>query len=140
MYILDTNVLSELMKPPQLNPSSRVIDWVDACFSTSLYSTAINRAEILDGILRLPSGARRERLYHSFRAIFDQMLGLRVLPFDAGPSDSYAQLSAMAKAKGVTVAMADKLIAAIAHHHGYTIVTRNISDFAYFPIETCNPF
>ena len=91
MIILDTNVVSELMKPA---PATRVLSWVALQDATSLYTTAITEAEILHGVMLLPAGNRRRRLQAAAEAMFSEDFGGRVFSFASEAAHAYASIAA----------------------------------------------
>lgn len=102
MIILDTNVLSELMRP---QPSQAVVAWVDAQPCDDLFISAITMAEILHGIERLPTGKRKDQLHVIAQALFDEDFADRVLPFDAHTAPRYAVWVATSQASGKSVSL-----------------------------------
>ncbi|WP_460118311.1 PIN domain-containing protein [Pseudomonas sp. S2_C03] len=137
MIVLDTNVLSEFMRS---EPDSRVLAWVDEQPAMDLAITAVTVAEILHGIARLPFGKRKQKLEAHAMAMFEEDFVGRILPFDAHAAVEYANLVAVAEAKGRGVLMADAQIAAICRNHGASIATRNVRDFECSGIEVINPW
>jgi hypothetical protein len=126
-YLLDTNILSELMRP---QPDDNVLAWFecqpDAVFAVSV----IARAEILLGIALLPSGRRRDELANAAERMFQEDFSGRSLPFDDRAADEYAALVAARTRSGHPISTEDAQIAAIALIHDQRLVTRNIKDFA----------
>jgi len=137
MIVLDTNVLSELMKS---QPSNSVISWLDNQVVSTLYITAITVAEILYGIARLPEGKRKSALFTAASEMFDQDFGGRILAFDSQAAVLYADLVSSCEASGRQVSMADAQIAAICQLHEANIATRNIKDFEPFNFNVINPW
>ena len=136
-YLLDTNVLSELMKP---TPQMQVRQWVDAQTDESLYISAIAIGELLRGVAKLPDGTRRERT----RAIIEERLiphfAARILPLDHEILATWAALTVMCEQQGRTLPAVDSFIAATAAHHQLTLVTRNTRDFIGTGITLMNPW
>jgi len=99
VIVLDTNVLSELMKP---TPAESVVRWMAAQPTTSLYTTSITRAEILHGIMLLPSGKRRSAFEAAAEAMFKEDFGGRVLPFGSDAAHPYARSAAAPAAPSLT--------------------------------------
>jgi predicted nucleic acid-binding protein len=137
MIILDTNVLSELMKPA---PAPIVIDWIGAQPVTSLYTTSITQAEILHGILLLPPGRRRRGLEAAATAMFAEDFGGRVLGFDADAAPPYARIASDRRRAGRPISHFDAQIAAIARATGAVLATRNLGDFDGCGLSLVDPW
>lgn len=124
--LLDTNVLSELMRP---QPAAAVLAWFErqagACYCVS----AITRAEILLGIALLPAGRRRDALATAAEQMFAEDFAGNCLPFDEACAAEYAVLVAARTRKGLPVSTEDGQIAATALAHGLPLATRNGKDF-----------
>lgn len=137
MFVLDTNVVSELMKP-HVDPN------VDAWFAThardSLYTTTITQAEILYGIAILPDGARQQRLQTLAQLMFQEDFAGKLLPFDPAAASHYATLAAHRRAKGIPISQFDAQIAAICRAHQAALVTRNVDDFVHCDLNIINPW
>lgn len=137
MYVIDTNVLSEVMKD-EAHPA--VATWLRSCPPEAMFTTAISRSEIIYGIRRLPDGAKRYRLDRAAQEMFAQEFNGRVLPFDAQAADIYADLR-IARAKGGRpLATEDGMIAAIAKAQNATVVTRDVTGFEGCGITLINPW
>ena len=136
MIVLDSNVVSELMKP---EPEARVVRFVDAHPPKSVYVTAIAKAEILYGVARLPIGVRRQRLNSKADLAF-AVFADRVLPFTATTASEYAEIASDRAAAGQPISTFDAMIAAICRERGYTLVTRNTKDFADTGFVVVNPW
>jgi predicted nucleic acid-binding protein len=137
MIVLDTNVLSELMR---VEPDARVLAWIDAQAAMDLAVSAITVAEILHGIARLPSGKRKQNLEAQALAMFEEDFAGRIFPFDAHAAVEYATLVSDCESKGRAASMAESQIAAICRSHGVPIVTRNVKDFEFSGVEVINPW
>jgi len=137
MIVLDTNVLSEIMKP---NPDPHVLSWVDSVPALQTAITAVTVAEILYGIGRLPAGARRRKLVTAAETIFDEEFRNRIFVFDADAAVEYATIVVGREAAGRPIPMADAQIAAICRVHKCTLATRNIKDFELTGVTTRNPW
>jgi predicted nucleic acid-binding protein len=137
VILLDTNVLSELIRP---EPDEGVTEWLDSLDSPAVATTAITAAELLYGIARLPAGRRRERLDEAIRGLIEDDLGGRVEPFDAAVATHYAALVSERDRAGRPISMADGQIAAICRKLGATLATRNISDFQDTGIDLLDPW
>ena len=137
MMILDTNVVSELMRA---KPAEIVVEWVASQDSLSLYLSAISEAELRYGIEILPKGQRREGLQVAMEAMFREDFAGRVLPFDSASARAYAVIAASRRASGRPINHADCQIAAIASKHDASIATRDISDFEGCGVALINPW
>ena len=137
MILLDTNVLSELMRA---KPSSQVLAWVDAQAASELVISAITVAEILYGIARMADGKRKQGLLDLATQMFEEDFAGRILPFDTEAAVHYAGLAAESEANGKVVDMADGQIAAIAALHDARVATRNVRHFDYLDVPVINPW
>jgi predicted nucleic acid-binding protein len=135
MIILDTNVLSELMRP---EPEAMVLQWMTAQ-TDALYVTALSYAEILLGIDLLPQGQRRQRLDKQATAMFIEDFAGRILGFDRATAPAYAALVGARQRAGQRLNPVDGMIAAIAHVHNAAIATRD-GDFAGCGVPLINPW
>ena len=136
-YILDTNVLSEVMRQ-HAHPS--VTAWLRACQPNAMFTTAVSQTEIYYGIRLLPEGARRQRLERAAQAMFADEFPGRILPFDTAAAETYADLRVLRRRAGLPVSLEDGMIAAIAHVGDYTIVTRDIGGFAECGVALIDPW
>ncbi|MGP0100777.1 MAG: type II toxin-antitoxin system VapC family toxin [Solirubrobacteraceae bacterium] len=137
MILLDTNVLSELIRP---KPDERVTEWLDSLDSAAVATTAITAAELLYGVARLPAGQRRERLDEAIRGLIEDDLEGRVEPFDAAAATHYAALVCERDNARRPISTADGQIAAICRKLGATLATRNTSDFQDTGVELFDPW
>jgi predicted nucleic acid-binding protein len=137
MIILDTNVLSELMKHKK---SEVVRSWAAQQPVMSLFTTTITQAEILYGIAILPHGKRRDELTKAANRMFAEDFSRRVLPFDEAAAVAFANIAAQRRANGMAISEADAQIAAICYTRQATIATRNVSDFEGCGISIINPW
>jgi predicted nucleic acid-binding protein len=135
MIILDTNVLSELMRP---EPEAAVLQWMTAQ-TDALYVTALSYAEILLGIDLLPQGQRRQHLGEQAAAMFTEDFAGRILSFDGVTAPTYAALVGARQRAGQRLNPVDGMIAAIAHVHGATLATRD-GDFGDCGVPLINPW
>ena len=124
--LLDTNVLSELMRP---KPAIEVLDWFKQQQAVSFFVCAITRAEILLGIALLPAGKRRDSLAEAAEQMFNEDFSGRSLPFDGNCATNYALLVAERSRCGHAISTEDGQIAAIALRHDLPLATRNGKDF-----------
>ncbi|MBL1420739.1 MAG: type II toxin-antitoxin system VapC family toxin [Alphaproteobacteria bacterium] len=137
MILLDTNVISELMKPL---PDEAVKGWVGRQKSAHLAVSAITIAEIQYGILLLPQGKRRLRLQANFEAFIDGAFLGRVFAFDEAAAYVFGEIAAERKKSGFNTDSVDLMIAAIARHNKADIATRNVRDFEGCGIGVVNPW
>jgi predicted nucleic acid-binding protein len=137
MIVLDTNVLSELMKGA---PNATVLAFVNATPRVALFTSAITQAEILDGITTLPIGKRRDDLLAAAGIVFDEHFLGRVLPFDGAAAQTFARIAAGRRGNGRPLSQADAQIAAITASRGATLATRNIVDFDGCGVPLVNPW
>ncbi|RKN45465.1 type II toxin-antitoxin system VapC family toxin [Micromonospora endolithica] len=136
MIVLDTNVVSELMRG---EPAPVVIDWLHRNSHDGLYTTTITVAEIRYGIARLPAGRRRESLRQAANEIF-AAFPRQVLPFDLAAADAYADIVAGRDGTGNAIDGFDAQIAAICRSQAATLATRNIKDFTDTGIAIVDPW
>ncbi len=137
MILLDTNILSELMRA---EVSKQVIAWLDLQAVSSLFICAITRAEIELGLCLLPEGKRKEKLKQAALEMFDEFAG-RCLPFAESSAIHYARLVAHRKKSGQPISVEDAQISAIALTHGMKLATRNTRDFTSIEeLELINPW
>ncbi|MFO1035674.1 MAG: type II toxin-antitoxin system VapC family toxin [Geminicoccaceae bacterium] len=137
MYILDTNVLSEVMKDA---PHPAVVAWLRQRPMEIMFATAISYTEILYGVRRLADGARRQKLAQAARALFLEEFEARILHFDADAADAYADLRVARIRMGRPVAMEDGMIGAIATVRGASVVTRDVGGFDGYGLTVLNPW
>lgn len=137
MIILDTNVVSELMKP---TPSAAVVRWVALQPVTSLYTTSITEAEILHGVMLLPPGKRRHGLQAAAEAMFSEDFAHRVLPFGSDAARAYATIASLRHRAGRPISHFDAQIAAIGRSARAAIATRNTADFEECGVGLINPW
>lgn len=136
MIVLDTNVISELMKE---SPDKNVVDWISDFDAEQIYTTSITIAELHYGIEALPQGKRKLAL----RSALSGLSGLfdkRVLSFDAKSALHYADITIRRKRQGRPISVLDSEIAAICSHHQITLATRNTVDFEALEIDVVNPW
>lgn len=137
MIILDTNVISELMRA---EPYPLVFAWAAAQPQASLYTTSISRAEILYGIAALPQGRRRDDLAVRADAMFAEEFAEKVLPFDTTAAVFYAEIVARRRRAGKPIETLDAQIAAVASMIGADIATRDTDGFADCGPAIINPW
>jgi predicted nucleic acid-binding protein len=137
MILLDTNVVSELMRA---DPAQPVLEWFAKHDATDLYISAVTEAELRTGVAILPDGQRRDRLQAAINAMIEQDFQSRVLPFDSLAAKAYAEIAAQRRAAGRPIAEADCQIAAIGRATNVPVVTRNVKDFDGCGIRLINPW
>lgn len=136
MIVLDTNVVSEAMKPA---PAAAVRDWLDAQAAETLFLTSVTIAELRFGVGVLPEGRRKQQLGE----VLDGLLGLfegRILPFDTAAALRYAALAVAARAAGRGLPTPDGYIAAIAAAHGFSVATRDTGPFQGAGLPVIDPW
>ncbi|MCP9882244.1 type II toxin-antitoxin system VapC family toxin [Cyanobium sp. Alchichica 3B3-8F6] len=137
MIVLDTNVLSELMRP---RPNPQVLAWVDGLDPGLVAITAMNEAEILHGIRRLPDGRRKAALQQCWDELVADIFAGRVWPFSSEAAHWYADLLRTRERLARPMATADAVIAATALAHGAQLATGDVADFADVGLDLINPW
>jgi hypothetical protein len=137
MILLDTNVVSELMRP---EPDQAVLRWFANQASIDLYLSAIAEAELRRGAAMLPEGKRRARLMAEIDAMIAEDFAGRILPFDSAAASAFVLVFLERRAAGRPISFADCQIAATARAHGAAMATRNITDFAGCGIAVIDPW
>ena len=137
MFIIDTNVVSELMRP---EPEPAVAAWIAERDAQELYLTAVNEAELRYGVAIKPVGKRRNELEAAMTRWLDQGFRERILPFDSLAARAYAQIAADLHQAGRKIDEADCKIAAICRSRGAVLVTRNVRHFNDTGVEVINPW
>jgi hypothetical protein len=136
MIVLDTNVVSEAMKP---SAEPAVSAWLNEQVAETLYLSSVTLAELLFGIGALPVGRRKDALAGTLDGLLE-LFGSRVLPFDTEAARCYAQLATKARAAGKGFPTPDGYIAAIAVAHGFAVATRDTSPFEAAGVAVINPW
>jgi predicted nucleic acid-binding protein len=137
MIILDTNVVSDLLRPA---PSPAVEAWLAAQDGAQVYLTAVSEAELRRGVAILPAGRRRDALSDAVESILTEDFRARILPFDSTAAQSYAVIAAARRAGGRPISQFDCQIAAIARAQSATVATRNVGDFEGCGIDVIDPW
>ena len=137
MFIIDTNVASELMRPA---PSPAVEAWIAEQDAEALYLTAVSEAELLYGVAIMPAGRRRNALEAAMREWLDLGFTQRILPFDSAAARAYAEIASGRRRAGRPIGEADCQIAAISRSRGAVLVTRNVRDFERTEVEIIDPW
>jgi hypothetical protein len=137
MIVLDTNVLSEMMKP---KPATKVIAWMAAQTAADVYTTSITQAEILHGVMLLTPGRRRSALEAAATSMFEEDFAGRILGFGSDAASTYARIASDRRRAGRPISHFDAQIAAIARFTGATIATRNTADFDGCGVTVVDPW
>lgn len=137
MILLDTNILSELLRPV---PEPAVLGWLERQPAMSIYTTTVTQAEILLGVAVMPAGKRRNQLAAAVAAIFAEDFVERVLPFDGDAAVAFADIVAARRSLGTPISQFDAMIAALARSRGAQLATRNVRDFVHCGIDVVNPW
>ncbi len=136
-FLLDTNVISELLKP---KPEPKVTTWIDATDEELLFLSVLTLGEIRKGVVLLPRSARRISLEAWLGKDLQLRFSGRILNIDQEVAHRWGQISGLASARGVNVPVIDGLLAATAIQHNLTLVTRNTSDVAATGVILFNPW
>ena len=136
MILLDTNVVSEAMKP---GPDPAVRDWLDAQAAETLYLSSTTVAELIFDIGTLPKGRRKDSLAAALHEVLALFAG-RILSFDADAARCYGDLAVRARAAGKGFPTPDGYIAAIAAAHSFEVASRDTSAFAAAGLMVINPW
>ena len=137
MIILDTNVVSELLRAA---PAPTVEAWVAGQDGTDIYLTAISESELRYGVAIMANSKRRTMLAEAVDGMLREDFRDRILPFDSAAADEYASIGADRRAAGRPISQFDCQIAAIARAHGAAMATRNIGDFEGCGVEVIDPW
>jgi toxin FitB len=135
MLVLDTNVISEILRP---EPHKSVVAWFESQPKSQVFTTAVTYAEILYGVSLLPKG--RQKLIAAVELIFEEDLANRILGFDAPCAAHFGDIAATRRLAGRPINQLDAMIAAIARLHGAKLVTRNAPDFDECGVDVINPW
>jgi predicted nucleic acid-binding protein len=136
-FLLDTNVISELVKP---RPETRVVSWIAATDESLLFLSVLTIGEIRRGISSLPSTTRRATLEAWLDSSLLVRFNGRILPIDQGVADRWGRLTGSPAARKSPIPVIDGLLAATALHHNLTLVTRNSSDIAAAAVPIFDPW
>jgi predicted nucleic acid-binding protein len=136
MILLDTNVVSEVMKP---EPDPAVRRWLNDQAAETLFLSSVTAAELMFGVGALPAGRRKD----GFTAVLDGVLDLfaeRILPFDTAAARHYADLAVRARAAGKGFPTPDGYIAAVAAAHDFAVASRDVSPFMAVGLAVIDPW
>lgn len=137
MILLDTNILSELMRR---RPEEAVVTWLDRQPAQSIWTTAISLFEIRFGLQAMNTGRQRDRLEEALTEFCDRLIENRILSFDADAAREAADLMATRNKRGFPVDLRDTMIAGIALSARATLATRNTRHFEDLNIPVVNPW
>ena len=137
MFVIDTNVASELMRSA---PASTVAAWIAERDAEELFLTAVSEAELLYGVAIMPTGRRRTMLEDSMTRWLDLGFVERILPFDSAAARAYAEIAADRRRAGRPIGEVDCQIAAISRSRGAALVTRNVRDFEGTGVDVVDPW
>ncbi|MDE0206297.1 MAG: type II toxin-antitoxin system VapC family toxin [Candidatus Tectomicrobia bacterium] len=137
MIVLDTNVVSELMRK---SPDPSVETWAAGYALEDFFFSAVGEAELRFGVAVMPAGRRRVTLASDVEAMLRASFENRILPFDRAAARAYAEIAAVRRTLGRPLSHPDGQIAAIAHSRGMAVATRNIQDFEDTGITLINPW
>ena len=137
MILLDTNVISELMRR---EPSAQVVAWIEERPRSRLGITAMTQAEVLYGIELLPKGRRKQALLTTVQMMFSEDFRGRIFPFNSDAAYAFAKISAIRQTQGRRISQLDAQIAAIVQTVGAELATRNVTDFEGCGIKVLSPW
>ena len=137
MYVIDTNVASELMR---LAPTPSVAAWIAERDTEDMFLTAVSEAELRYGVAITPAGRRKDALEAAMTRWLDAGFGERTLPFDSAAARVYAEIAADRRQTGRPIGEADCQIAAICRQRDAVLVTRNVRDFQGTGVEVVDPW
>ena len=137
MIVLDTNVLSETLRPA---PSAAVLEWLSGQDPESVFLTTITQAELLYGIELLPAGKRKMHLHRAVEELLAEDFAGRILPFDESAARLFGPIAAHRAKLGRPISQPDAMIAAIARSRRSAVATRNTADFAHCGIRLIDPW
>lgn len=137
MILLDTNVLSALVRP---NPDVAVVRWLDRQAESSIWTTSITLIEIRYGLLIMPAGRRRDQMTEKIEAVLREEIGERYLALDVAAAEEAAKLMANRRSVGRPVDFRDTMIGGIALAAHATLATRNVAHFEDLNVPVVNPW
>ena len=137
MIVLDTNVVSELIRP---HPAARVVGWVRRQAALRLCLSSISESELRYGVEVLPEGSRRMKLRAAVEGLLREDFAGRILPFGSDAARAYALIAASRRAVGRPISRGDCQIAAIARSVGASVATRDTGGFEECGIDVVNPW
>jgi predicted nucleic acid-binding protein len=136
MIVLDTNVVSEAMKP---EPAPAVLNWLDEQVAETIYISSITVAELMFGVGALPEGRRKQQLAETLKGVLN-LFEDRILPFDVDAAKRYADLAVAARNAGQGFPAPDGYIAAIASARSFTVASRDARAFKAAGLKVIDPW
>lgn len=136
MIVLDTNVLSEPLKTA---PAEKVVAWLDNQSAETLYITAVNRAELRFGVLRLPNGKRKTALAARVERVLE-LFNDRTLDFNSAAADKLAEIAVDCEKNGKRALAPNAYVAACAAARGFAVATRNVNHFEHLRVRVIDPW
>ncbi|HEX4773118.1 MAG TPA: type II toxin-antitoxin system VapC family toxin [Bryobacteraceae bacterium] len=137
MIVLDTNVLSEVLRP---SPSDLVLNWLAAQQPSEVFLTAITQAELLYGVELLPASKRRLQLHAAIEQLLRDEFRARILPFDEESARAFPKIVSGREKMGRRISQFDAMIAAICQARRAVLATRNVRDFEHCEVQVVNPW
>ena len=137
MIVLDTNVVSECVRPA---PSIAVVEWLDRQAAETLFIASTSLAELVCGVHFLPAGRRRAQVADALAELLANLFGPRILAFDEPAARAYGPLVVRARKAGHTVTIADAQIAAVASLRGFSVATRDTGPFVAAGVAVIDPW
>jgi predicted nucleic acid-binding protein len=136
-FLLDTNIVSEFMKP---KPDQNVLRWLKNADEDITFMSVVSLAELRHGIELLDAGRRKSALHSWLSEHLPERFAGRILAIDSVIADQWGRLSAAARRQGIGLQVMDGFIAATALAHSHVVVTRNVRDFQRLDIAVVNPW
>ena len=137
MIVLDTNVISELMRK---KPDPNVLRWTDRQDPQIIFTSAITAAELLSGLEQMPAGKTRNELGHRMHIALEEGFRGRILAFDESCAMHFARIFARRRAMGRKIGEPDAMIAAICSRHEFKVATRDVDGFSGCGVDVINPW
>jgi toxin FitB len=137
MIVLDTNVISEALRP---DPDSRVMAWLRLFRRRELWTSSVVLAELFSGVDLMPDGRRKQMLREKMEQLVSMLFSGQILTFDVAAARAYGSILASRQAMGRPIDEMDALIAATARACNASLATRNIADFEHCGIPLVNPW
>ena len=136
-YLLDTNVVSEWVKP---QPDAGVMQWLHQADEDELFLSSVTMAELHYGVERLKNGSRKTQLEEWLTGDLAERFEGRILAVEEKVAGSWGRIMAMSEAQGKRLGIVDGFLAATAEAHELVVVTRDVRAFQGFVTDTCNPW